>query len=131
MRGLDPVGADDVVAAVRAGDQVAVEVWQETVALLGSALTDLVNVFGPDLVVLGGGVTRSGSLLLDPVRRLVAEHAMAPAATTVRIEFAELGGVVGVVGAGAAAADAVARPQLSRLVRSPSRSSRNEDRADA
>ncbi|GAA3773860.1 ROK family protein [Plantactinospora mayteni] len=93
--------AADVSAAATAGDPLAAEVWAETVDLLGTAVTDLVNVFEPDLVVLGGGVTRAGAMLIDPIRELVAREAMAPAGRAARVVRAELGDLVCVVGAGA------------------------------
>jgi glucokinase len=99
--------AEDVSRAAAAGDPLAVEIWDETTWALGSAITDLVNAFEPELVVLGGGVTRAGALLLDPVAAAVARDAMPPAARTARIEPARLGAGVGVVGAGAVAHDLV------------------------
>jgi len=100
---LSEITAADVTRAAAAGDPLAGHVWAETVDLLGSAITDLVNVFEPDLVVLGGGVTRAGAMLLDPVREIVAAEAMPPAAAAARIVLAGLGDHVGVVGAGAVA----------------------------
>ncbi len=110
LRALAVVTAADVAAATTAGDRIAREVWSETVDLLGCAVTDLVNVFEPDLVVLGGGVTRSGAMLLDPVRAIVATEAMRPAAEAVRVELAALGDVVCVVGAAAVAFDSLEEP---------------------
>jgi glucokinase len=103
--------AADVSAAAAAGDPLAAAVWAETVDLLGAAVTDLVNVFEPDLVVLGGGVTRAGAMLIEPVRRLVAGEAMAPAARAARIVPAAHGDLVSVVGAGAIGHDLLARGQ--------------------
>jgi glucokinase len=100
LAALTGLTAADVAAAAAAGDALAHTVWAETVDLLGAAVTDLVNVFEPDLVVLGGGVTRTGPMVLDPVRDLVAREAMAPAARAARVVLAELGDLVGVVGAG-------------------------------
>jgi glucokinase len=102
----EPLGrAEHVSAAAAAGDDLAREVWDETTALLGQAVTDLVNVFEPNVVVLGGGVTRSGALLLDPVRETVRATAMRPAAERAVITLAGLGDEVCVVGAGALALD--------------------------
>lgn len=109
LSSLPEVRAEDVAAAATAGDAVAGAVWTETLELLAVALTDLVNILEPDLVVLGGGVTRSGSALLDPVRRIVLHDAMRPAADAVRIELAALGDMVCVVGAAALAFDLTAR----------------------
>ncbi|PZF80462.1 ROK family protein [Jiangella anatolica] len=103
----DPLTAADVAAAARAGDAFAREIWAETTDVLGQAVTDLVNVFEPELVVLGGGVTRSGALLLDPVAEAVARDAMPPAAKAARVVLAGLGDVVCVVGAGVVALDAL------------------------
>ncbi|MEV0821547.1 ROK family protein [Nonomuraea rubra] len=97
--------AEDVSRAAEAGDPLAIEVWDETTWALGTALTDLVNAFEPELVVLGGGVTRSGARLLDPVAAAVARDAMPPAARAARFTLAELGDGVCVVGAGAVAHD--------------------------
>ncbi|WP_210480713.1 ROK family protein [Naasia sp. SYSU D00948] len=108
LSALSVIRAEDVAAAARDGDEVAREIWNETIELLAVAVTDLVNILEPDLVVLGGGVTRSGALLLDPLREQVLAQAMPPAAAAVRIELAQLGDMVGVVGAGAVALDRVA-----------------------
>ena len=106
------VTAADVAREAAAGDHLAARLWAETVDLLGAAVTDLVNVLEPELVVLGGGVTRSGAMLLDPVRRIVHTEAMGPAAAAVRVEMSALGDAVCVVGAGAVALDAVAASVL-------------------
>jgi glucokinase len=100
-----PTTAAAVSAAAEAGDPLATHVWNETLDLLGQAVTDFVNIFEPEVVVLGGGVTRSGARLLDPVRTVVRETAMRPAAAAVRVELAALGDAVCVVGAGELALD--------------------------
>lgn len=108
---LETIRAEDVVGAVLVGDHVATEIWDETTAIVGQAVTDLVNLFEPEVIVLGGGVTHAGDLLLDPVLRAVARDAMPPAAAAVRIEFAALGDAVCVVGAAARAFDRVNETQ--------------------
>jgi glucokinase len=110
---LDRITAADVSKAAAAGDGVARAVWDESVEMLGTAVTDLVNVFEPDLVVLGGGVTRAGAMLLEPIRAQVAREAMRPAAEAARIALAGLGDRVGVVGAGAVAHEFAHRPPLA------------------
>jgi glucokinase len=107
LAALDRVTAADVSRAAAEGDELARRIWAETTDVLGSAITDLVNVFEPELVVLGGGVTRSGSMLLEPVRAQVRREAMGPAARTARVELARLGDAVCVVGAGAVALENV------------------------
>jgi glucokinase len=107
LSGLTEITAAEVAAAAAEGDPLARRIWDETTDLLGSAITDLVNVFEPDLVVLGGGVTRSGAMLIDPIRQHVRDGAMGPAARTAKVEPAALGDAVCVVGAGAVALERV------------------------
>jgi glucokinase len=99
--GLPYATAEEVAAAARTGDAPAVAVWDETVEALACGLTSIVNLFEPELVVVGGGVARAGEQLLGPARAWVLEHAMGPAGSAVRIVAAALGDQVGVVGAAA------------------------------
>jgi glucokinase len=98
--GLTVKNAADVVRKAIDGDLTARRIWDETTDLLGGAITDLVNAFEPDVVVLGGGVTRAGATLLDPVRAIVTSEALV---RVPQIEITALGDQVGVVGAGAVA----------------------------
>jgi glucokinase len=93
------------VAAFAAIDDVAAQVWSEGMAALATAATDLVNIFEPNVLVLGGGVTRSGDILLEPVKTAVKRDALPPAAAAVEVVLARLGDAVCVVGAGAYALD--------------------------
>jgi glucokinase len=107
LAGVHPLTSADVAEAARANDQLARRVWDETTEVLGQAVTDLVNIFEPELVILGGGVTRSGSMLLEPVAEVVARDAMPPAAKCAQVVLAGLGDVVCVAGAGVVALDAL------------------------
>ena len=105
--GLGETSAEDVAAAARAGDAKAVAVWDETVEALACGLTSIVNLFEPDLVVLGGGVIRSGEQLLGPVRERVRASTMKPAGQA-DIVASAFGDKVGVVGAAAIVYDRAA-----------------------
>ncbi|MGP3950754.1 ROK family protein [Streptomyces sp. 7N604] len=107
LTGCSPITAADVSREAAAGDPVATQVWVATTQALACGITSLVNLFEPELVVLGGGVTRAGEQLLAPVRRIVREQAMGPAARAVRISVARTGDRVGVVGAAAVAFERV------------------------
>jgi glucokinase len=99
--GLDLSTAEDVSAAARAGEPGARRVWDETVEALACGLTSIVNLFEPELVVLGGGVSRSGDQLIEPVRAAVRASTMQPAGEAADIVQSALGERVGVVGAAA------------------------------
>lgn len=102
---LDPVTARDVFDASRNGDALAVELWDESTAMLGRAVAVLINVLEPDLVVLGGGVTRAGEALLEPVRSAALAQAMYPAAQVCDVTLTRHGDHAGVLGAAAIAYD--------------------------
>jgi glucokinase len=97
--GVDPLTAADVAAHAAAGDPLAARVWRHTVEALGAGLVSIVNMFEPELIVLGGGVTRAGDALIGPARAAVRSAAMTPGGRAVRVERAKLGDRVGVVGA--------------------------------
>ena len=99
LAALPEVTAREVAAAAGAGDALAREVWDETTAILGSAVANILDVFNPELVVLGGGVTRAGEQLLGPVREAALRQAMAPARTAADMVLAGLGEELGVVSA--------------------------------
>jgi glucokinase len=79
--------------------------------VLGTGIASLVNVFNPELVVVGGGFARAGDLLLEPARRVVAERALLPARELVRIVPALLGAEAGLIGAGLVGFEALAAAQ--------------------
>jgi glucokinase len=99
--GLPFATAEEVANAARAGDDGASALWTETVEALACGLISIVNLFEPELVVLGGGVTRSGELLIEPVRDAVRAGAMRPAGDAVEVVLSPFGDRVGVVGAAA------------------------------
>ncbi|HJS70448.1 MAG TPA: ROK family protein [Gaiellaceae bacterium] len=76
---------------------------------LGVGIASLVNVFNPELVVIGGGFARAGDLLFEPARRVVAERALSPARDEVEIVPAMLGAEAGLVGAGLVGFEALHR----------------------
>ena len=87
------------------GDPAAREVLAEVGRRLGYGLVGVVNVFNPELIVLGGGALAAGDLLLDPARQVVAERAQPPMRDSVRIVPAHFGDESGMLGAALLALD--------------------------
>jgi glucokinase len=68
---------------------------------LGAAIGSFVNLFDPDLVVVGGGFGEAAAdLLLAPVQEAARREALGPVDETLRVVPAELGNEAGLVGAG-------------------------------
>jgi glucokinase len=106
--GLSFATAEEVAAAARAGDTGATAIWDETVEALACGVTSIVNLFEPELVVIGGGVSRSGEQLIGPVRELVRASTMKPAGEKADLVASAFGDQVGVVGAAAIVYDRAA-----------------------
>jgi glucokinase len=87
------------------GDPAAIEALELIGNRLGVAVASLVNIFNPEVVVIGGGVIAAGELLLAPVRATVAERALPPSRDEVRIVAAQFGVEAGMIGAAALAFD--------------------------
>ncbi len=86
-----------------AGDPGAAAVLAGIGEYLGAGLVTLVNVFNPELIVVGGGAAAAGDLLLEPARRVLAERGLSPARDQARVVPAALGPDAGFVGAAALA----------------------------
>jgi glucokinase len=85
------------------------EVSRAAIALIGRRLgvgiASLVNIFNPEVVVVGGGVMGAGELLLEPARAEMLERALVPGRDLVQIVAARFGTEAGMVGAAALALD--------------------------
>jgi glucokinase len=87
------------------GDAAATEAIELVGSRLGVAITNIVNIFNPEVVIVGGGVIGAGELLLEPARRVVREQALPPSRDEVRILAAQFGVEAGMIGAAALAFD--------------------------
>ncbi|MCL5076223.1 MAG: ROK family protein [Chloroflexi bacterium] len=74
--GLEQISAELVAEAAKAGDGLALTVIEEAATNLGIGVVNLVHIFNPQLIIIGGGVARAGDLLFEPVRRIVRERTM-------------------------------------------------------
>jgi len=96
---LKRITAQTVYEAAKRGDALAREVVRETARLLGAGVSNLINIFNPDVVVLAGGVTQAGDELFEPLRAEVRRRAFKPAVEACRIVPGLLPLSAGVVGA--------------------------------
>ena len=90
--------AKDVFDAVKAGDQVAMEIAEEFGRYLGYALANIAALVDPEAIVIGGGVSKAGEILLDYVEKAYKERVFF-ANKKVRFALAQLGNDAGIFGA--------------------------------
>jgi glucokinase len=96
-----------VTELAAAGDPGAAAVIAGVGRWLGVGLTSLLNIFDPEVVVIGGGVIAAGEQLLGPARAVVAERALEPARDRARIVAAHFGPESGMLGAALLAYDSI------------------------
>jgi glucokinase len=89
----------DLVAAYRAGDSAAEQIWLTSIQKLACGVASLVNVLDPEAVIVGGGIARSGPLLFEPLQQAVDKVEWRPSGTRVGILPAQLGELAGAYGA--------------------------------
>jgi glucokinase len=80
------------------GDQVALEVFEETGYWVGLCVANLINLLNPEMIVIGGGIAQAGELILDPIRRTAYACAIRSLSRSCRIVPADLGDNAGILG---------------------------------
>ncbi len=93
------VSARDVATAARLGDALAQKIFSDAACYLGLGITSIIHLLNPEIVIIGGGLVKTGSLLFEPLRRAVKKRAQAHLADFVKIVPAALGGATGLYGA--------------------------------
>jgi len=81
------------------GDGLCRKIMEETGFYLGVGIVSVLHFLNPEMVVLTGGLTGAGSMLMDPVKRVVSERALPRFREDLQIVFARLGEDAGFIGA--------------------------------
>lgn len=91
--------AVDVGNAAREGDALSIEIIRESGQMIGDVLASLVNFYNPDMIVIGGGVSNLGNLLLSSIRQAVLNRSLPLATRNLDIVFSGICEDAGVIGA--------------------------------
>ncbi|MEV0673670.1 ROK family protein [Mycobacterium sp. NPDC050441] len=102
-QGWDGTDAKALGDAAAQGDELAIKAFQRGARAVAATIASVGAVCDLDLVVIGGGVAKSGALLFDPVRTALVDYAGLEFLRGLRVVPAELGGDAGLVGAAALA----------------------------
>lgn len=100
---VEGIRAEHVAKAAREYDDTAREVLRRAGVMLGLALSNVVNLFDPEVIVLGGSVTRAGEPFLGPARDELARRSAAQRRRPMRLDVSTLGSDAGILGAAALA----------------------------
>lgn len=88
---IEEITLDTVIKAAESGDKVAIELIENAGINLGTRIAYLINLFNPEVIVIGGGIEKAGEVLLGPIRRTVRKLAFEEPANRVRIVPSVLG----------------------------------------
>lgn len=97
LRSFDPLTAKDIFDEAKAGDVVAKELVDDLGNILGATLAKVACVVNPEAIVIGGGVSKAGKILIDTVQKHFKENAFYAFKDT-RFELATLGNDAGMYG---------------------------------
>lgn len=97
LRSIDNITAKDVFDAAKNNDEIALKVVDVFAEYLGTALAHISCVCDPEVFVIGGGVSKAGSIIIDSVKRHYKETAF-HATKDVKFELATLGNDAGIYG---------------------------------
>lgn len=95
----------DVVKALEEADQVAVDVIRDSGMAIGGVLAGLVNFFNPSRIVVGGGVSQVGDVMLAAIRQKIYQHALPLTTRNLVVEHSSVGANAGLIGAAKLALD--------------------------
>ena len=105
LRSLENITCRDIFDAGKAGDQVALEILEQYFDYMGQFLGNICSVVDPEVVVIGGGVSKAGDILLKGIEPYFKKYVF-HAASTVQFNLASLGNAAGSYGAFKLAVDA-------------------------
>lgn len=95
----EEITLDDIILAVREEDVLAIEVIEQIGTTLGRAIAGLINLFNPELVVIGGKVAEAQEYLMLPIKSAVQKHSLKMINRDTTIKISRLGGKGGPIGA--------------------------------
>jgi len=89
----------ELVDEVKQKDPFATAIWHNSIKKLACGVASMINVFSPEVVVIGGGISKAGDDLFDPLNKYLSHYEWRPDATDVSIIPALLGSYSGAIGA--------------------------------
>ena len=98
---LDNIGGRTAFDAADRGDETGAAIVEQYISYLADGISGIVNIFRPEVVILGGGVSNQGASLLDPLNEKVAKLCVANETIEApKVIKASLGNSAGIIGAG-------------------------------
>lgn len=104
---IEQITAKIVAEAAKMGDKLSLEIWEEIGEYLGIAIANLINMYNPEIIIIGGGVAQAGGLLFVSIKRTVKKRVLPGPGKIVKIVPAKLGENVSTIGAASLALEKI------------------------
>lgn len=99
LNNYESVTAKEVFKEAANGDEIANQILSETLSYLGIAVANCANIFDPDKIIIGGGVSNGGDIVFEKINEQMQARCLGPIREHCKVEKAQLGGKAGVIGA--------------------------------
>ncbi|MBE5768373.1 MAG: ROK family protein [Clostridiales bacterium] len=93
------INAKMVIDAAKEGDAIGLQVFDQYIQYLAQAISNVIMFLDPEVIVLGGGVSKAGDFLLNAVREALPRYVLYKALPYAHVELAHLGADAGIIGA--------------------------------
>lgn len=95
----EPISLEDIIDAVANEDVLAIEIMEQIGSDLGKAISGLINMFNPEMIVVGGTLADTGDYLLLPIKSSINKYSLTLVSRETEVRLSKLGERAGVVGA--------------------------------
>jgi predicted NBD/HSP70 family sugar kinase len=95
----EQISLEEIVDAVNKEDTLAIEIMEQIGSDLGKAISGLINMFNPEMIVIGGTLGATGDYLLLPIKSSINKHSLTLVSRETDVRLSKLGERIGVIGA--------------------------------
>ena len=99
LRSYDNVTSKEVFIEASKGDRVSKEIVENAMSYLGIAISNYANILDPDIIVIGGGITGAGDIVLNSINKEMSKRCLGTILRNCRVVKSDLGSKIGVLGA--------------------------------
>jgi glucokinase len=96
---MDRINAKTPFDAARQGDVTGKKIVNQYIRYIAEGLINVINIFAPEIIVIGGGVSKEGEYLLKPLRKMIAKDVYFKGEPATKLRTAQMGNDAGIVGA--------------------------------
>ncbi len=98
-KAISEIELEDIIAAAKNDDVLAIELIGEAGEKLGKGVALLINLFNPEMVILGGKLSSTGDVILLPVKSAIQKYSIQKISSETAVNLSQLGDTAGILGA--------------------------------